>query len=141
MSDARGGVRGEPRHEPRWLSRSIVLAIHANQIDQHGGSLGLRDAGLLESALERPRHRFHYDPEADLPVLAAAYGFGLAKNHAFIDGNKRIAFQAIFVFLGLNGLTIDAEEPAVVTLMLGVAAGDVSETELARWLQHHTKPR
>jgi death-on-curing protein len=119
----------------------MVLATHAGQIGQHGGSLGLRDPGLLESALERARHRWHYDTDADLAALGAAYGIGLAKNHAFIDGNKRVAFMAMYVFLGLNGTTIDAEEPEVVTLMLGVASGGVTEADLARWLHEHSMPR
>lgn len=125
---------------PRWLSRAMVLAMHANQIDHHGGSLGLRDIGLLESALERPRHRLHYDHKADLLNLAAAYGFGLVDSSVFNGGNKRIAFQAMYVFLGLNGLSIEADEPAVVTIMLGVAAGEVSEQDLAEWLREHTAP-
>ena len=127
--------------EPRWLSQSVVLAVHADQIRAHGGTLGLRDQGLLESALDRPRNRFHYQPDADLYELAAAYGFALANNHPFVDGNKRVAFQAMFVFLGLNGLRIVASEEAVVSLMLSVASGELDEAGLTSWLQVNTAPR
>ena len=127
--------------EPRWVGRTLVLAIHADQIRQHGGSLGLRDGGLLESALERPRNRRLYERGADVTRIAAAYGYGLARNHAFVDGNKRVAFQVMYVFLGLNGYLIDATEADVVTLMLGVAEGSVEEEPLADWLRGHTRLR
>jgi len=117
--------------EPRWLGPVHILAIHSDQIQAHGGSLGLRDRGLLESALERPRNRFHYEADADLASLAAAYGFGIAKNHPFIDGNKRVAFQAMYLFLGLNGLRIDASEEQVVATILSLATGDLDEPGLA----------
>jgi death on curing protein len=110
-------------------------------VEAHGGSLGLRDRGLLASALERPRNRFHYEPDPDLASLAAAYGFGLARNHPLVDGNKRIAFQTMYVFLGLNGLRIQAPEEAVVTLMLAVASGEISEPQLAVWLRENSAPR
>lgn len=128
-------------NEPRWLAIVHVLAIHSDQIQSHGGSLGLRDRGLLESALQRPRHRLHYDEGADLPALAAAYGFGLAKNHPFVDGNKRVAFQAMYLFLGLNGLRIEAPEEEVVALVLSLASGQLEEPELADWLRQHVTPR
>lgn len=127
--------------EPRWLSLTVALAIQADLISQHGGSPGLRDRGLLESALERPRNRYHYDLESDLVVLAASYGFGIARNHPFVDGNKRIAFQAMYVFLGLNGLRIECSEQGVVTLVLALAAGEVDEPQLAAWLREHTVSR
>jgi len=127
--------------EPRWLSPVHVIAIHSDQTQAHGGSLGLRDRGLLESALERPRNRFHYDPKADLPSLAAAYGFGISSNHPFVDGNKRVAFQAMYLFLGLNGFRIDAPEEEVVALILSLASGDLDEPALAGWLRHHVSPR
>jgi death on curing protein len=127
--------------EPRWLTPPLIRAIHTSQVQEHGGSLGLRDQGLLDSALDRPRNRFHYESEADLFDLAAAYGFGLARNHPFVDGNKRVAFQAMYVFLGLNGLRIEAEEPDVVRLILALAAGDLPEPELADWLRQHTSSR
>jgi death-on-curing protein len=127
--------------EPRWLSLVQVLSIHSDQIQSHGGSLGLRDRGLLESALERPHNRFLYDPETDLPALAAAYGFGLSSNHPFLDGNKRVAFQTMYLFLGLNGFRIDASEEEVVTTILSLASGDLDEPTLADWLRHHISPR
>lgn len=123
------------------MSRAAVRAIHADQIREHGGSLGLRDAGLLESALERPRHRRHYEPTSDLMRLAAAYGYGLARNHAFIDGNKRVAFQVMYVFLGLNGYRISAPEPEVVAIMLSVADGRTDEQALADWIRAHAQAR
>jgi death-on-curing protein len=127
--------------EPRWLAVAHILAIHADQIQAHGGAVGLRDRPLLESALERPRSLFNYDSEADLPALAAAYGFGLARNHAFIDGNKRVAFQAMYLFLGLNGFRIDAPEGEVVTTILALASGNLDETALATWLRQRITPR
>ena len=127
--------------EPRWLAAVHVLAIHSGQIQVHGGSLGLRDRGLLESALERPRNRFHYETKPDLASLAAAYGFGIAKNHPFVDGNKRVAFQAMYLFLGLNGLRIDASEEQVVATILSLATGELDEPGLAAWLREHINPR
>jgi death-on-curing protein len=127
--------------EPRWLSPVYVLSIHADQIQAHGGFLGIRDRGLLESALERPRNRIHYDPEADLPALAAAYGFGISSNHPFVDGNKRVAFQAMYLFLGLNGFRIEAPEEEVVALILSLASGDLDEPALANWLRSRLSPR
>lgn len=126
---------------PRWLALVHILAIHSDQIRTHGGSPGLRDRGLLESALERPRNRLHYDPDADLPALATAYGFGLANNHPFVDGNKRVAFQAMYLFLGLNGFRIEAPEEEIVTLILSLAAGQLDEAQLATWLRQHITPR
>ena len=127
--------------EPRWLALVYVLAIHSDQIKTHGGSTGLRDRGLLDSALERPRNRFHYSTAADPAELAAAYGFGLANNHPFVDGNKRVAFQAMYLFLGLNGFRIEAHEEEVVALILSLAAGQLDETELADWVRQHIMPR
>lgn len=127
--------------EPRWLSTVTVLTIHSDQITSHGGSFGLRDRGLLQSALDRPQNRFHYQPEAELPTLAACYGFGIARNHPFVDGNKRVAFQAMYVFLGLNGLRVDADEEEVVGLMVAVAAGKLDEEGVAAWLGEHTVTR
>ena len=121
--------------EPTWLSRAIVEALQADQIREHGGQLGLRERGLLESALARPQHVWSYDNDADLSDLAAEYGFGLAKNHAFLDGNKRIAFVAMNVFLILNGHEIEAAEPAVVDTMLRVADGRNTVEDLAAWIR------
>ncbi len=119
------------RPEPRWLSVAVVRAIHADQVRQHGGHLGVRAAALLESALER----------ADLCDVAAAAGYGIARNHPFVDGNKRVAFQVMYVFLGLNGLRIIAAEPEVVGIMVRVAAGAASEADLVGWLRAHAEAR
>lgn len=127
--------------EPRWLSLVHILNIHTDQIQTHGGSLGIRDKGLLESALERPRNRFQYEPDADLAALAAAYGFGISGNHPFVDGNKRVAFQAMYLFLGLNGLRIDAPEEEVVSLILALASGELDEPHLTDWIRQHVSPR
>jgi death-on-curing protein len=118
----------------------MLDAIHQAQIREHGGTLGVRDEGLLESALARPQHKFKYTPKADWAVLAAAYAFGLAKNHGFVDGNKRVAFMAAYVFLGLNGYDLDADEPEVVVAMEGVAASTMTEPALAKWFQGRLKP-
>jgi death-on-curing protein len=127
--------------EPRWVSLVHILAIHTDQVQAHGGSLGVRDRGLLESALERPRNRFQYDPDADLATLASAYGFGISGNHPFVDGNKRVAFQAMYLFLGLNGFRIDAPEEEVVSLILSLASGELDEPLLADWIRQHLSPR
>jgi death on curing protein len=118
----------------------MVERAQAEQLKEHGGLLGLRDEGLLESALDRSRNRWAYDPETTLFELAASYGFGLAKNHAFLDGNKRIAFVAMNMFLLLNGQEIEAPETEVVDTMLAVAAGDLDEADLGRWLERVVVP-
>jgi death-on-curing protein len=129
------------RTEPRWLTREQVEAIHAIQLELHGGLHGVRDAGALESALGRPQHRWHYELETDLAACAAAYGFAIAKNHGFADGNKRTALVAMGTFLALNRLNLDAPETDAVQLMLGVASGSITESELAEWLRRNTKRR
>jgi death-on-curing protein len=106
---------------------------------EHGGSPGIRDPGLLESALARPRHKWTYKKKPDLSELAAAYGYGLARNHGFVDGNKRIAFMAMYVFLLINGQELEAPEPEVVSLMLAVAEGTMSEKDLVKWVSAHVK--
>jgi death on curing protein len=126
--------------EPLWLSRPTVEALHAAQIREHGGQPGIRDEGLLESALARPVNVWGYDAGVDLAALAAEYGYGLAKNHAFLDGNKRIAFVAANVFLLLNGFEIDAKEPETVHIMLGVADGSLARDEFAVWIRSRLVP-
>lgn len=113
----------------------MLDAMHQAQLREHGGLPGVRDGGLIESALARPRHKLAYTKRPDLATLAAAYAFGLAKNHGYADGNKRVAFMAAYVFLGLNGRDLDAGEPEVVGVMAGVAAGRVTEAALARWIR------
>ena len=127
--------------EPKWLTQPLIRAIHSDQVRAHGGSLGLRDRGLLESALARPVNRLQDSPDSDLCDLAAAYGFGIARYHPFVDGNKRVAFQAMYVFLGLNGLGIEAAEEDVVDRILRLARGDLEEQDLADWLRQHVSPR
>jgi death on curing protein len=127
--------------EPRWVSRIVAEAIHFDLIRAHGGMQGIRDMDLLEGALARARQRFAYEPESDLCDLAAAYGFGIARSHPFHDGNKRLAFVVMAVFLRLNGLDLDAPETQVVTTMLDLAAGASSEEELAEWLRSRIKSR
>ena len=118
----------------------MLDAMHQAQLAEHGCLTGVRDDGLLESALARPRHKFAYGTKPDFGALAAAYAFGLVRNHGFIDGNKRVAFMAAYVFLGLNGHDIEATEPEVVTVMEGVAAGRISKASLAAWVRKRLRP-
>jgi death-on-curing protein len=120
--------------EPIWLSIDLITAIHEEQLREFGGAGGLRDAGALESALARPLNRYHYGTE-DLVALAAAYGFGLSRNHAFVDGNKRTAFLAIVTFLGLNGVEFSVPETEAVVMMLALASGEIDEDGLQRWIR------
>ena len=124
--------------EPRWLTRAMVLALHQESLVLFGGMHGLRDEDLLESALARPRNLFVYDEDADLPRLAAAYGFGLARDHPFVDGNKRTALLATAVFLALNGRRFDPAEVDEVRVMLALAAGEIDEDALAAWVAANT---
>jgi death on curing protein len=121
--------------EPEWLSKGLNLAVHDEQLAEHGGGTGVRDSGLLESALARPQNRLAYDAKADLPTLAAAYAFGLARNHPFVDGNKRTAFVAAELFLDLNGMTLAANDQDCVLMMLRLAAGEIEESAYAEWLR------
>lgn len=120
--------------EPVWLSVDLVLSIHEEQLRQFGGPPGLRDAGLLESALARAPNKYACGSD-DLAVLAAAYGFELARNHAFVDGNKRIAFLGMITFLGLDGVEFVVPEADAVVIMIEVAAGEIDEDGLARWIR------
>lgn len=127
--------------EPLWLRREWVDALHFQQLKRFGGLYGIRDEGAVESALARARSQWDYAEERDLAVLAAAYGFGLTRSHGYSDGNKRIGFMAMAVFLDLNGLELDAPEPDVVQMMLAIAAGELSEAELAAWSREHAIAR
>jgi len=120
--------------EPRWLDTTIVLDVHAEQLALFGGADGIRDLGLLESALARPINKYGYG-ESDLAALAAAYAFGIARNHPFVDGNKRAAFASIIVFLGLNGYDFDVPPEQATAMFFALAAGEVSEDSLARWIK------
>jgi death-on-curing protein len=120
--------------EPKWLTYDQVIAIHSRQLRRFGGAAGLRDDGLLHSAIERPVNKWHYE-QAELSELAAAYAFGLAKNHAFVDGNKRIAFMSMVVFLRKNGVRFAPLQAHATKIILSLAAGEVSEESLARWIR------
>ena len=125
--------------EPEWLELDIVLDFHAEQLALFGGPDGIRDLGLLESALARPINKFAYG-ETGLAALAAAYGFGIAQNHPFIDGNKRTALTSMIVFLGLNGTEFNASQEETTAVILSLAAGEITEDVLARWIGDHIRP-
>ena len=126
--------------EPPWLSRLVVDAIHADQLREHGGMAGLREEAALESALARPKQKWAYADTPDLPVLAAAYALGLVRNHPYNDGNKRIGFLALVTFLAINGHDLDATDEEVVTTILAVADGSLTEARLAQWVHDHLRP-
>lgn len=117
-----------------WLSLPLVLAIHDEQLVAHGGSGGVRDIALLESALNRPLNKWNYE-NAELPELAAAYAYGIARNHPFVDGNKRTSLLALYTFLGINGIDFIVPEADAAAIILSLAAGEVSEESLARWIR------
>ena len=121
--------------EPVWVNRRALLLLHAESLAEFGGSSGMRDQGLFESALERARMRWTYERESSIAELAACYGFGLAKNRAMLDGNKQLAFLAIGVFLRANGYPLEANRVEAVVVMEDVAAGRLDERGLAAWLQ------
>lgn len=118
----------------------MVDAVHTDQLREHGGLSGVRDENALESALARPQQRWHYRPDVDVATLAAAYAFGLVKNHPYRDGNKRIGFLAAVTFLGINGFDFDATEHEIVAGMLMLADGKLSEEQLADWVRSHITP-
>lgn len=120
--------------EPIWISETLALAIHEDQIAEHGGRAGLRDENLLSASLARPRHLYFYG-EPTIFELAAAYGYGLAKNHPFVDGNKRTAFMVVYTFLGLNGYFLEVPEMEVVGMMERLSADEESQDSLALWLE------
>jgi death-on-curing protein len=125
-----------------WIEKALVLAIHDRQLAEHGGSAGVRDEGLLESALARPQQLYAYgDPAPDLADLAAALAYGLARNHPFVDGNKRTAAVACETFLDLNGATLEADDLELYPRYLALAEGKLSERDFAAWLRLHTRAR
>lgn len=125
-------------NEPLWIEKEDIFVIHQQQLATHGGGMGVRDEGLLDSAIARPRQLFSYgDPHPTLIELAASYAYGLAKNHAFVDGNKRTAYVVCRTFLELNGLMLEATPVEKYKTFYGLAAGDVSEEELTKWLKKH----
>jgi death on curing protein len=123
--------------EPRWISKRAVLALHSEQLAEHGGSDGIRDESLLDSALAKPQNVFAYAESPSVFTLAASYAFGIARNHAFIDGNKRTALVVSILFLNRNGWDIEARREEVYYTYLNLAAGSVSEEELAAWFRAH----
>ena len=124
-----------------FLSREVVLAIHEEQLAQHGGAIGVRDEGLLESALARPINRAMYDAKADLAAIAADYAYGIAKNHPFIDGNKRTAYVAMELCFELNGHRLEADDEQALMAMLALAAGDWDIDVCVAWIRSHLADR
>ena len=125
--------------DPIWLALDVVLAIHDEQLAEHGGQPGVRDRGLLESALGRQKNQFAYG-ETSTVRLAASYAFGISRNHPFLDGNKRTSLVAAEIFLDLNGLELVATDAQCVTTFLSLAAGDLTEEQLADWIAANVKP-
>jgi len=124
----------------RWIDKQALLLLHGESLAEHGGAAGLRDEGLLDSALARPLNQAAYS-EPDIAALAAAYGFGLGRNHPFVDGNKRAAFLGIGLFLYLNGYRLAASQAEATLTILALAAGELEEVELAAWIRKHLRPR
>lgn len=124
----------------RWIDSQLILAVHEEQLAEHGGGSGLRDANLLASALARPEQLAHYG-KPDIADLAAAYGYGLARNHPFVDGNKRTAFVAMELFLALNGYELRATDAECVVHMLELAAGHLPESDFASWIRSNIQPQ
>jgi death-on-curing protein len=122
-----------------WINESVVLALHEEHLAEHGGAVGIRDRGLLESALYRPQHLALYG-EPDIAALAAAYGFGIVRNHPFLDGNKRTSFTVTELFLALNGQELIADDSSCVVTVLKLAEGSLSEKDFADWIRINTYP-
>jgi death-on-curing protein len=127
--------------EPRWLSKKALLLLHEESLATFGGAPGLRDEGLLDSALARPQNTHAYNAGSTLADLAASYAFGLAKNHAFVDGNKRAAFLSIGMFLAINGFRLAADQVDAIRTILAVAVGELDEEGLSAWIQENSVPR
>ena len=122
----------------RWLLEGVVLAIHDEQIAEHGGDTGIRDAGLLSSALTRPQNQAHYGNEPSIFDLAASYAYGIIRNHPFVDGNKRTGFLAAYVFLNINGWQLTSSEAEAVNVVLSLAAGEIDESGFSNWLKNNS---
>ncbi|NNM71149.1 type II toxin-antitoxin system death-on-curing family toxin [Enterovirga aerilata] len=122
-----------------WIEKKALLLLHNISLAEHGGSSGLRDEGLLDSSLARPQNLAAYG-EPDLAAFAASYGYRLANNHPFIDGNKRAAFLGIGLCLDLNGMVLDVDQPEAIATVLALAAGELGEDELAAWIRDHAVP-
>jgi death-on-curing protein len=124
---------------PFWIDKQALLMLHSESLVEHGGLAGIRDEGLLDSALARPLNLRAYAPDADIAALAAAYGTGLARNHPFADGNKRAAFLSVGLFLALNGWRLVAMPIEATQIMLGVASGELEEEAFAAWIRDHMR--
>ncbi len=125
--------------EPRWLGRLAVDEAHFRQIREHGGAHGLRDEGALESALARPRQHWQYQDDASRSELAAAYAYGLVRSHPYVDGNKRVALVVMVAFLDRNGIELTATNGQALSIMVGLATGEMTEAELALWIDRHSR--
>ncbi len=128
-------------NSPRWIEKSVLLILHEESLAEFGGASGLRDEGLLESALDRPLNAFAYGRATTPSELAAAYGFGIVKNHALMDGNKRAAFLSIGLFLAINGYRLSADTGDATRVMLEVACSEMTESDLAIWIAAHIENR
>ena len=127
--------------EPRWIDRRALELLHDESLAEHGGAAGLRDENLLGSALARPLNLLAYEGITDIPRLGAAYAFGLARNHPFVDGNKRTAFLALGLFLSLNGMRLTASQVDAYETMMRLAAGEIDEAALADWIRGASRPK
>ena len=124
--------------EPIWVLGDVIQAVHSMLLAEHGGGTGIRDEALLDSAITRAKQKFTYEPETSIHVLAAAYSYGIAKNHPFVDGNKRTAFTIGALFLELNGYRLSAPEPGAAIAFEQLASGELGEVELAEWFDEHS---
>jgi death-on-curing protein len=125
--------------QPKWIDRRALVLLHAETLAEHGGMSGLRDEGALDAALARPQHVHAYEPDSDLARLAAAYGFGIVRDHPFDDGNKRAGFLGIGLFLALNGRELNADPVEAIAVILRLAEGKLTENELAVWLRKNSR--
>ena len=124
-------------NEPVWVLEDVAIAVHQMLLAEHGGRIGVRDHALLDSTLAKPKQRFAYDPESSIFEPAASYSYGLARNHPFVDGNKRIAFTVAAIFLELNGFSLETPEHEVVIIFENLAAGELAEDNLAEWFSNN----
>lgn len=127
--------------DPIWIEKRALILLHERDLAAHGGLAGLRDEGLLDSALGRPLNLWAYEPQSDLSASAASYGFGIARNHPFVDGNKRAAFLSIGLFLAINKIAFRPDKVDAVHTIIGLAAGEVTEPDLAAWIRANSAPR
>ena len=129
------------KREPKWIDKRALLLLHEESLAMFGGARGMRDEGLLDSALARPVNKFLYEKVTDLASLAAAYGFGIAKNHAFVDGNKRAAYLAMGLFVALNRRRLRPDQVDAIQTILELAAGDLDEAGLAKWISANLRSK